>query len=280
MIPGVKVLSFMNNAEKNHEWIDRFNDNELEGDELKEFLELMKNDPVFRAEVRLDKELNEILQEEDILELRKKIKEVRNDRENRGLSKRSILFAASIMIILVLSVFLYLVISVKTRNDMNLQGKNSSAKGFDITRDASSSLNDGKNIPVKPTARNDTHTTKGPVTSNNQNQLLIASYKPFPPFESLIGTHVRSDNFKMTGPSPGARFKSTAPILFSWETDKPLTLTLEIMDNKGTLVFDLHGISDKSIKIPYGKLKDGLFYFKILKEDEIVFFGKFTVEIN
>jgi hypothetical protein len=280
MIPEVKVLSSMNNVQKKHEWIDRFNENELEGDELKEFLELMNNDPVLRAEVKLDKELNEMLQEEGILELRRKISEVRNRRENQGLSKRVILLAASILILLATSVFLYLAIRVKTGNDRSLQGNNHPAKGPGITRDVAPALNNGKDIPGKQPAAGDTQTKNRPGIFTNQNQVLIASFQPFPAFESLIGTHVRSGNFKMTAPPPGARFTTSSPILFSWELDKPGTVTLEIMDNKGELVSDLHGIQDRSIEIFPGKLKNGLFYFKILKEDEIVFFGKFTLELK
>src|ERR1039457_2840799 len=109
MIHEAKVLSFMNNIDQIHEWIDRFNNNELDGKELQEFQELLKYDPVLRSEVRLDKELNDMLQQEDLLALRKTIMKVRNDRGNRGPGKKIILLAASILILLIISVLLYLV---------------------------------------------------------------------------------------------------------------------------------------------------------------------------
>ena len=84
MTQEAKSFFFMNKNEKIHEWIDRFNDNELTGDELSEFLELLKVDEALKAEVRLDKDLNEFLQDEGELSLRKKIMEVSESKENKG----------------------------------------------------------------------------------------------------------------------------------------------------------------------------------------------------
>ena len=84
----------------------------------------------------------------------------------------------------------------------------------------------------------------------------------------------------MIEPFPGSHFKNSSTILFSWETDISHPLTMVIMDNQGQLIFDSHPVHDKSLKVPSGRLKNGLFYFKILKEDEMVFFGKFTIEIK
>lgn len=280
MIQEAKVLFFMNKNEKMHEWIDRFNDNELNGEELKKFLELLKNDPALRAELRLDKELNELLQDEGLLSLRKKIIEVRTKREDGGIGKKIFLLAASILVILVLSVILYLVVGLKTRNNKILQTNNSPANGLPVNKNSSPELNNRKNNPGKQQFMNDTLSMNRPGISNKQSQPLIAAnYKPFPPFESLIGTHIRSEYFKLIEPFPNSHFKTKSLILFSWETDIFHPLTVEIMDNKGQLIFDSHPVHDKSLKVPSGTLKNGLFYFKILKEDEIVFFGKFTIEI-
>ena len=281
MIQKANFLSFMNRNENMHELIDRFNDNELNGEELKEFLELLKDDPTLRAEIRLDKDLNEMLQDEGLLSLRKKINEIRKDREDRGVGKKTFLLAASILVILVLSVILYLIIGLKTGNNKILQTNNSLANGLPINKNSSPELNNRKNNPGKQQLMNDKLSKNRPGISNKQNQPLIAAnYKPFPPFESLIGTHIRAEYFKLIEPFPDSHFKTESTILFSWETDISHPLTLEIMDNQGQLIFDSHPVHDKSMKVPSGKLKNGLFYFKILKEDEMVFFGKFTIEIK
>lgn len=271
----------MNKNEKIHEWIDRFNDNELKGEELKEFLELLKNEPALRAEVRLDKDLNEMLQDEGLLSLRKKIIEIRENHEDKGIGKKIFLLAASILAILVLSATLYLFVGVKTRNNKILQTNNSPASGLPVNKNSFPELNNRKNNPGKQQFMNDTLSGNRPGISSKQNQPLIAvNYKPFPPFESLIGTHIRSEYFKLIEPFPGSHFKTKNTILFSWETDISHPLTMEIMDNQGQLIFVSNPLHDKSLRVPSGRLKNGLFYFKILKEDEMVFFGKFTIEIK
>jgi hypothetical protein len=119
----------------------------------------------------------------------------------------------------------------------------------------------------------------GAMISNKQNSSLIAaSYKPMPSFESLIGTHIRSDNFKIKGPSTSAHFKKGSTILFEWETEITHPLSLEVIDNHGKIVFDSQPVYDKFLKLSSGDLNEGLFYFKILKDDEIVFFGKFFID--
>ena len=281
MIQEVNFLSFMNRNENMHELIDRFNDNELNGEELKEFLELLKDDPTLRAEIRLDKELNEMLQDEGLLSLRKKIIEIRKDREDRGVVRRIFLLAASILVILVVSFILYLVLGLKTGNNKILQTNNGLANGLPINKNSSLELINRKNNPGKQQLMNDTLSKNEPGISGKQNQSLIAAnYKPFPPFESLIGTHIRAEYFKLIEPLPGSHFKTNSTILFSWETDISHPLILEIMDNQGQLIFDSHPVRDKLLKVPSGRLKNGLFYFKILKEDEMVFFGKFSIEIK
>lgn len=271
----------MSKNEKIHEWIDRFNDNELNGEELKDFLELLKDDPALRAELRLDKELNELLQDKGLLSLRKRIIQVRKDREDRGTGRKVFLLAASVLIILVLSVVLYLVVGLKTRDDKILQTNNNPANGIRVNKNSSPELKYGKNNPGKQQLINDTLSKNRHGIFNHQNQPLIASsYKPFPPFENLIGTHLRSEYFKLIEPFSGSHFKTGSTILFSWQTDISHPLTLVIMDNQGQRIFDSHPVHDQSLKVPSGILKNGLFYFKILREDEMVYFGKFTIEIK
>jgi hypothetical protein len=271
----------MNNNEKSHEWIDRFNDNELNGDELKEFLERLKDDPVLRAEVRLDRELNEMIQDEGVLSLRKKIINLRKKEEGRGRNNMIILLAASILIIMVLSVLLYLVAGLNSKKDKSLQTDNKPANEFPINKSTSPGLNAGKNIPGKESFINDTLSKNTPELSNKQNQTLVAAnYKPFPPFESLIGNHLRSEYFKLAEPLQGSYFRTKGPIRFSWETDISHPLILVIMDNHGQRVYESHILHEKSLKVPAEKLDNGLFYFKILKEGEILFFGKFSIEIK
>ena len=73
----------MSDREKLPELIDRFNNGKLTGEKLTAFLEMLKTNPRLREEVRLDSDLNEILANMDILELRQKILSIQQNRQKR-----------------------------------------------------------------------------------------------------------------------------------------------------------------------------------------------------
>jgi hypothetical protein len=279
MIHGVNFY-FMNDIEKIHDWIDRFNDNELNDAELEEFRELLENDPVLRAEVRLDKELNEMLQDEGLMSLQEKISVARsNYRDKRSTGYRRLLLAASIVGIVALSVALYLIVGIKTSN--NKVNQNTPFQALQPGKKNSTGQDAGNVIVEKRLASKDSLSVSGKEISGRQNQMLAqAEYKPYPPFESLIGTHLRSGDFRFVNPAQGSHFNGESSIVFSWTTENPHALSLKIMDNHGRLIFDSHPIRGKSYTIKERTLGKGLFYFKIMEEDEIVYFGKLMIETN
>jgi hypothetical protein len=93
--------------EKLPEWIDRYNANDLKGEELEEFLLLLERDPELRKEVRLDKELNKLLSETDILELREKIIKAKPKDDGRNTLISLWLLAASVVILIGLTFYSY-----------------------------------------------------------------------------------------------------------------------------------------------------------------------------
>ena len=93
--------------EKLPEMIDRFNNKDLHGKELKEFIELMKQDPELRLEVKLDKDLNEILSDSDILELREKVLKCKIPKESNYMRLPILFLAASVTFLIGLAIFVF-----------------------------------------------------------------------------------------------------------------------------------------------------------------------------
>ena len=112
------------------EFIERYNNKQLHGKDLEEFLEMLKNDPGLRLEVKLDKDLNEILAEPDVIEFRRKLIKNRIPEEKDGPGLSLYLFAASVALIISLAVLAFIWIrksghaSLKTEYQFNLPDTN------------------------------------------------------------------------------------------------------------------------------------------------------------
>ena len=117
-----------------------------------------------------------------------------------------------------------------------------------------------------------------PKQKPKENTLLADNYQPFPAFESLIGTHIRSGYFRLINPKESDHVSEKKAIGFTWETGITQELTLRIMDNTGTAVFESQPTTLKGLEVPVGKLKNGLYYFKMMEGSQIIFFGKFYLD--
>ena len=265
----------MNEQEKIPEWIDRFNINDLHGEELKEFLELMKQNPELRREVKLDKELNEILADTDTNELREKILKYKIPEESNHLRLPIFLLAASITILIGLAIFAFF--WMRENDDTIIK----TADPF-ITSDTS--IFSDKKLPddevVLPVATSDSITRrKNKENIDSDERLLLAeNYKPYPPYESMVGEVSRSVNFKLIKPSVPETFRKGSVITFLWETGSFLSVTITITNNKAQSIFVSQPIRGKKFLFNTSKLTRGLYYVKFINNDEIVFFGKFTLQ--
>ena len=271
----------MNKFENIHDWIDRFNENELTDEEVKEFETLLREDPSLQAEVRLDKELNEMLQDEDLLSFRTAIHEAGKKQERKGNHRKIFLLAASLLLFVILPVVLFLVLATGHGNLKDLRVNQNGGSGQEARKnhapDAYSKDGQYENRQIVSDSIAGISQEK---PGDHKPLIADANFKPFPPYESLTGTRIRSEKFTLLRPASGSHFHSGDTIIFSWQASNPHQLTLQIMDNHGKAVRNLNPSGEMQIKIPPGSLHKGLFYFKIMKEDNIVFFGKFILDNN
>jgi len=263
----------MSNREKMPEWIDRFNNGELSGEELQTFLEMAKKDPRLREEIKLDLDLNSILTEEDILDLRKKIMNLKRQRLGRkGNNLKFYLMAASFLLFLGIGLLLFYYKGTRTSNaksvEIILLQKHQAQLKQHLSVQKPDSSKTSLNIEKK-----ENHFSSEEIGTD-----LLAGFVKNPSLENLIGTTRHSENFLMVFPINNHHFSANAVARFEWIVDGQAEIELRIMNNSGTPVHESGTIRKNSYSIPSGKLKPGLFYFKILRGDELLYFGKFTIK--
>ena len=267
MILITKHFLVMSNREKLPELICRYNNGELEGEELSAFLEMMKASSRLRNEVKLDSELNKILADKDALELHEFIFSIQKKRrQKKGPYLHIFLLAASFLLLIGIEVFLFRtnaryhppdssIINPKYPPELIQPQKKEPGKSATMVPSPK-----GINIPGKKVEANP-----------------AANFRTNPSFENMIGA-TRHAGFRMVVPSMNSHFNVNAEIIFNWTTNEPAKIELKIIDNTGKLVQESGFLNQNNYSLSPGTLKKGLYYFKVLQKDELIFFGKFAVE--
>jgi hypothetical protein len=262
--------------EKLPEWIDRFNNNDLKGRELREFIELMKQNPELRREVKLDKDLNDILADTDILELREKVGKCKIPKESNHMRLPIFFLAASITILIGLAIFAFLWMKHDDETMMK------TAFPFFYPSDSSAfkdKIPDDEQMALDIAAFDSILILQKQKESKTDNKLLLSNnYTPYPPYESMVGEVSRAISFRLIKPAATGTFATGNLITFAWETTSILSVIITITDNKGKSLFVSNPINGKKFLYNTSKLAKGLYYVKFISNDEIVYFGKFTLQ--
>ena len=267
----------MRNKEKLHEWIDRYNNNELSGEELVIFLEMMNKDYRVREEVLLDKELNSILKDDDILELRKKIRKICSENPaKRNRNTRIMLMAASLFILLSLEYTIFYLTRSPKKTDKSEFVHLQNSPGKREPHQPKTSFLDSKQVYT-------IFKKDKPVSLDNDSREientydLLACYQPNKALENLIGTTHRSSGFRILKPVGSFVYTQKSTIWFSWKTENPVETSLIVENNIGLIVYESDSNFNQSVFLKASFLGPGLFYYKIMRKDEVIYFGKFTV---
>ncbi len=260
----------MSDREQFPELIDQYNNGQLSGDQLTTFLELLKTNPRLREEVKLDSELNEILANEDILDLRQKIIVIQKKYQKRkGPDLHFFLLAASVLLLLGIEALLFM--TNANRHPSNSITGISNHKQ-DLKQIPGISRVEHKVIPKESVNKGKN------MIDQKKETMLAANFRTNPSFENMIGATRHAGYFRMDYPVIGFRFTVKEVIRFEWSMDGQAGINLKIMDNTGTSVHESVLIRQNNYSLPPGTLKRGLYYFKVMQNDEILFFGKFMVK--
>lgn len=257
----------MSDREKLPELIDRFNTGNLTGDELTVLLDMMNHNPRIREEVRLDKELNEILADKDVLELRQKILSVQKNRnKGKGRNFHYLLLAASLLFFIGLEVILLL----NTRN-------HAVSPQTALTQKITPVIKKEPVTAGQQLIAAESGSTGKKIPDQKKDTRLASNFMPNPSYENMIGATRSGGSFRLEKPLTGERFSAKSAILFQWNTEPKTLIELKIMDNQGIIVSESGLLYAYRYTIPQGTLRRGIYYFKIMANDEILYFGKFLV---
>ena len=247
------------------ELIDRYTNGDLTGDELTSFIELLKNNRRLREEVILDRELNEFLSNHDILELQELIISIKKEKQRQKSRRQDlyvILLAASLLLLLGIEIVLNLnqEQTDRIKNTTMLQKVPQKNKKVESATERSVGDKNQKNV----------------LTPKAEGQLAEV-YKPNPSFEKMIGVTRGADQFKMISPIPGSHLNEKQEIIFEWLLPRNSGVELMILNNQGSSIYKSGLLVKNNYSLQRGMLKIGLYYYKIIQNEEIVFFGKFYV---
>jgi hypothetical protein len=225
----------------------------------------------------LDKELNSILKEKDVLDLRNKIKKVCIDGVSGGkLNTRILLVAATLLTILTMG---YSVNYLFGRMKSHESQKSDNTWIYSEFGDWNKTFFPFQNLKEEdiffgeqlPNSHN--HYGKNVIQKD-----LLALYQPNKSLEYLVGSLYRSIGFSLKTPVRFARYNRNETLLFSWKMENPAQTRLTIVDNRGEIRYESDYNQYQAVQIKASYLGPGLFYYKILNKDEVICFGKFTVQ--
>ena len=260
----------MSDREKLPEWIDRFNEGTLQGEELERFLEMLKTNPRLRDEVNLDRELNQLLEEDDLIEFRRKLMKVTRSRRSPG-QNLLLLMAALILILIGLSTLVYF----SARR--TLPGKKDLVTFQDSTAAGNEKAPENNRDSVNPQQMQGISQDTGRNRVDEKNRLLAQNFIPDPAMESLLGTTARSGDFRMIRPADGTVFRKSSVIEFELKIPDNRHVRLIIAGNTGRKVAEYKLEKRNHQKVNASSFSPGLYYFKLLIHDELVYAGKFII---
>jgi hypothetical protein len=255
----------MNENNKISEWICRYNEGDLHGDELKAFLQMAGSDRELWREVILDRKMNELLKDTDLVEFRKSMIRARNSYPHQA--KYQVLMIAASLLVLVTTCTIFICVS--------RPGPVRHAFAFRSPGYWESSKLPGETIPTHSPIRH------GPVCSRDHPAGRTAAslaYVPMARMEQLCGESVRAGGITIISPDTDEKYRRNDTIRFEWRSGQEDEFSLEIVNNKGNIVASLEPVKSTLREFNARSLSPGLYYWKLFDHDNLVYTGKFRIK--
>jgi hypothetical protein len=131
-------------------------------------------------------------------------------------------------------------------------------------------------MPQVSTVHQTPDTTRAPgATHPDQAESgeIAANFKPYEGLEGLIGSETRGTSFEAM--SPGG-FSGRHAVTFAWRTSGDGPWKLVVVNNRGSVVKEATVRSTPFVL--EGPFRPGLYYWKVIQNDELAHVGKFRVE--
>ncbi len=265
-ILNILIVSTMNDNENIYKWISRYNEGELNGKEMDEFLKILSSNPEIRSDIELDKELTEFLQDKDLIEFRRILDQARVNRR-RGFGMNCLLIAALLTALVAFGGFwLY----------QNPFGKHPMIKnGVAETLDKQKSKAENSESVF---LRNAPGFSVAPFSKYNLScDNLAANFRPLGYMEGMVGVVSRAGNFHLLSLNSQITIIPGDTLRFRWEEDVGGHLSFLVMNNRGEFVASRDSIFQSSLAIPTILWTEGLYYWKFIHRDNLVSVGKIII---
>ncbi len=252
------------------EWIDRYNENDLNEIEKLHFRKRMQASPILRNEVYLDSCLSDLYRDKETLDLMKKIHKARQKTEDSRGTIRMLFLAATLLFMMVFGATLYLV-QLDPSDYLVVRKQHPSEK----------ETKQGKNaIPVEfsdiPAAAK--HIAPLASCEMSRTSQMALNYKPLADFELLIGSVTRSAQLRLVAPPNNLVIPSGKEILFEWRYNKrPVPVSILIYDNKGGFIFGTPALLASAYSMATKDWPGGVYYWKMILDEDMIFIGKITL---
>lgn len=251
------------NRDRINEWIVKFNEGSLKGRDLEEFLHLLAEDPELQKEIEVDKEIDRMLRERDLLEFREAILKAR-ERNSSG-KLRWFLLAATLAILLIGGGFiLYRALFLVTSEEPSITYPGTYSESGHKDRQ-----------PENKEPGIEAHSDSA---LRRNKPLLAERFVPLSSLESLVGEATRADDILVSQPVPELGISYGDSITFAWKTESSEPVEICLFDNKGTKVRTVRPSGKASYFMKTLDLEPGLYYWKLLKNDQLVTAGKIRLE--
>ncbi len=115
--------------------------------------------------------------------------------------------------------------------------------------------------------------TNTDITRNTNDLETKSRFTLNPNLENMIGSRVRSGVFEALSPTNNSVVKGI--IHFSWKQEQMHPISLKIVSNRGDLLYTF-AVSGQAFDFNE-KLENGLYYWKLENDNELLYVGKFKV---
>jgi hypothetical protein len=255
------------------DWIDRYTDNDLPEPEKKLLMERMHASPVLRAEVEMDARLNSFLMDDGVQDLMAKVQKVSKKNAGSVRVMKSMLIAASVLCLAMMSGIIYIVHISRATNRLAVNKPDVPKQQEEENRTAT------WNNQLSKRTSADGHVMSA-ITFINGGSIL-SKLEPLKEFQFLVGSVTRSSPIKLISPGVITSVQPGTSVLFSWHCiENSEQLALIIMDNHGAMVTELPVNEKDTVTFNTSGIPEGLYYWKILADDDLVFMGKLIILMN
>jgi hypothetical protein len=188
--------------------------------------------------VELDKELNSILANENLLELSEKIRRIRETSHPGRSYWESILVAASIIVIFTVGLLTLFFVN----NNVNRSGNRLVTEYHPLT---------------------------GQADHGSDN------YLPIPEYEILVGVTNRGACFKLYTPPCRMVLSRGTDLIFKWNSSEVQDpVAIELFNNEGKKVYESFCFQGNRFPLSTALFDPGTYYWKIIIDEELMLMGR------